>query len=145
ESILGWRSGLPLNITSNIDAYGNGRAAGQRPDPVSGADPYLENPGALVWLNPAGFSVAGPKTDHRFGYLGFNTGVGPTAFTMDLALHKTFAIAERQHVTFRFEMFNWLNHTTFGNPVTNFSDPNFGTIRSAGSPRNIQLALKYMF
>jgi hypothetical protein len=89
--------------------------------------------------------VASPKAQRRFGYLGYNALVGSTAFTMDLGLHKTFYITERQQVTFRAEAFNWLNHTTFGSPVTNVSDPNFGTIRSADSPRNIQLALKYRF
>jgi Carboxypeptidase regulatory-like domain/TonB-dependent Receptor Plug Domain/TonB dependent receptor len=145
QSIIGWRSGLPLNVTSNIDAVGNGRAAGQRPDPVPGVDPYNRNPGALIWLNRAAFDLASPKAQRRFGYLGYNSLIGPTAFTMDLGLHKTFYITERQQVTFRAEAFNWLNHTTFGSPVTNVSDPNFGTIRSADSPRNVQLALKYRF
>jgi hypothetical protein len=145
ESIVGERSGLPLNITSNIDAVGNGRAAGQRPDPVSGIDPYNRQPGALLWLNPAAFNTLAPKAQKRFGYLGYNALTGPTAFSMDLGIHKTFFITERRQITFRAEAFNWLNHTTFGNPVTNASDPNFGTIRSAGTPRNIQLALKYQF
>jgi hypothetical protein len=64
---------------------------------------------------------------------------------MDLALHKTFFLTERNQLTFRAEAFNWLNHTTLGNPIMNASDPNFGTINSAGTPRNIQLALKYRF
>lgn len=145
ESVFGQRSGLPLNITSNVDAVGNGRAAGQRPDPVPGTDPYNRHPGALVWLNPAAFNVAAPRAAKRFGYLGYNALTGPTAFSMDLGLHKTFFLTETHQLTFRAEAFNWLNHTTFGNPVTNASDPNFGTIRSAGTPRNIQLALKYRF
>lgn len=145
ESIWGWRSGLPLNITSGIDTYGNGRVTGQRPDDVLGVDSYIQQPANLLWLNPAGFNLAAPKAQHRFGNLGYNNLVGPTAFTMDLALHKTFFITERNQITFRAEAFNWLNHTTLGNPITNLSDPRFGTINSAGTPRNIQLALRYRF
>jgi len=145
ESIWGWRSGLPLNITSGLDTYGNGRPTGQRPDAVSGADAYREQPQNLIWLNPAAFNVAGPRAQRRYGNLGYNALLGPTAFTMDLALHKTFFLTERNQLTFRAEAFNWLNHTTLGNPITNASDPNFGTINSAGTPRNIQLALKYRF
>jgi len=145
ESIWSWRSGLPLNITSGIDTYGNGRSTGQRPDAVTGIDAYREQPQNLIWLNPAAFNIAGPRTQRRFGNLGYNALIGPTAFTMDLALHKTFFITERNQLTFRAEAFNWLNHTILGNPITNASDPNFGTINSAGTPRNIQLALKYRF
>jgi hypothetical protein len=145
ESIWGWRSGLPLNITSGVDTYGNGRVTGQRPDDVLGVNSYIQQPGNLIWLNPTGFNLANPKAQHRFGNLGYNNLVGPTAFTMDLALHKTFFITERNQITFRAEAFNWLNHTTLGNPITNLSDPQFGTINSAGTPRNIQLALRYRF
>lgn len=145
ESIWGWRSGLPLNITSGIDTYGNGRVTGQRPDDALGIDPYIQQPGNLIWLNPTAFDITAPKAQHRFGNLGYNVLTGPTAFTMDLALHKTFFLTERQQITFRAEAFNWLNHTTFGNPITNASDPKFGTINSAGTPRNIQLALRYRF
>lgn len=145
QSIFSWRSGLPLNITSGADTYGNGRITGQRPDVVPGVDSYIEDAGPLVWLNPAAFDSATPKSQRRFGNLGYNALVGPTAFTMDLALHKTFFLTERQRLTFRAEAFNWLNHTTFNNPITNLADPNFGRINGAGTPRNIQLALKYQF
>ena len=122
-----------------------GGARAPRPDAVSGVDPYVNFTGALNWLTPGAYSAAGPRAQRRFGNLGYSTLLGPTAFTMDLALHKTFFITERHQLTFRAEAFNWLNHTTFGNPITNLSDPIFGLITSAGTPRNIQLALKYQF
>lgn len=57
----------------------------------------------------------------------------------------TFTLREQHRLTFRLEVFNVLNHAPFSNPVTSFSDPNFGKIQSAGTPRNIQVALKYTF
>lgn len=145
RGILGWRSGIPLNVTSGNDFVGNGRSAGQRPDAVAGVDPYIEDMSTQIWLDPAAFSVADVKAQKRFGNLGFYALTGPTAFTMDSGLHKTFDLTEKQHLTFRAEAFNALNHTTFGNPTTVLNNPRFGLITSAGAARAFQLALKYVF
>ncbi len=145
RGIIGWRSGIPLNVVSGNDYVGNGRSAGQRPDAVAGVKPYIEDMNTLTWLNPAAFSVAAVKAQKRFGNLGFYALRGPTVFTMDSGLHKTFDLTERQHVTFRAEAFNTLNHPTFGNPNTTLNNPQFGLINSAGAARAFQLALKYVF
>jgi len=144
RGIVGWRAGLPINVTSGSDLAGNGRTAGQRPDAV-GVDPYIENHATQVWLNPSAFSVADVRSQKRFGNLGFNAVLGPSAFNMDAALHKSFAIGERQRVTLRLESFNMLNHTQFGNPNTTLNNTNFGKILSVRAPRACQIALKYTF
>jgi len=81
RTINTWRGGIPINVTSGVDNVGNGRSAGQRPDPVPGVDPYVRE--GLVWLNPAAFTVAGVKAEKRFGYLGYNTFRGPGALTLN--------------------------------------------------------------
>jgi hypothetical protein len=145
RGILGWRDGIPLNVVSGNDYYGNGRSAGQRPDAVVSVDPYLENVDNQTWLNPAAFSVTSAAAQKRFGNLGFDALTGPHAFTLDAALHKTFSITERQKLTFRLEAFNALNHPVFSNPVTTLNNPLFGKITGVGSPRLYQVALKYVF
>ncbi len=145
RGILGWRSGNPLNVVSGSDFVGNGRSAGQRPNDVPTIDPYAENLTALTWLTPTAFSTTVLKSQKLFGNLGFNALVGPSAFTLDSGLHKTFMITEKQRLTFRLEAFNALNHLTFGNPNGTLNNTLFGLITSAGSPRAFQLALKYAF
>ncbi len=145
RGITGWRSGVPLNVVSGNDYVGNGRSAGQRPDDVVTVDPYLENLNTQIWLNAAAFSITAVKAQARFGNLGFDSLLGPSAFTLDSGLHKTFNITEKQHLIFRLEAFNTLNHTTFGNPNTTLNNTSFGLITSAGSPRAYQIALKYVF
>ena len=54
-------------------------------------------------------------------------------------------MTERQRITLRLEVFNVLNHVTFGNPNTTLNNTLFGLITSAGSPRAFQVALKYVF
>jgi hypothetical protein len=86
------------------------------------------------------------KAQKRFGNLGFDALWGPSVFTMDTGLHKTFDITERQHLTFRLEAFNTLNHQPFGNPVASLNNVQFGQFTStAVSPRTVQIALKYAF
>ncbi|HZF37523.1 MAG TPA: TonB-dependent receptor, partial [Blastocatellia bacterium] len=145
QGIITWRSGLPLDITAGDDLLESGRSAANRPDLVLGADPYLIDTGALTWLNRAAFDAKTPDAQNRYGTLGYNVFRGPSAFTYDAALHKTFALTERQSLNFRFEMFNALNHPVLGNPVTNVGNANFGKIQTASGGRNIQFALKYMF
>jgi hypothetical protein len=145
RSIVGWRSGLPFNVTSGSDLAGNGRSSGQRPDAVSGVDPYLEDHTTQNWLNPAAFSVTAVRAQKRFGNLGYNALIGPSAFSMDAGLHKTFTVRERQKVTVRIESFNTLNHTVFANPTATVNNANFGKSLSARAPRAYQMAVKYVF
>jgi hypothetical protein len=143
RSINSWRAGVPINVTSGIDVIGNGRSAGQRPDPVPGVDPYIRN--GLTWLNPAAFTTRDVRAQKRFGYLGFNSVTGTPALTLNAALHKSFQLREGQRLTFRLETFNTLNHPLLSNPLTNANDPNFGKIQTAAGARNVQVALKYAF
>jgi hypothetical protein len=145
QVISSQRSGIAFNATSGALLVQNGRVDGQRPDLVAGANAYNINPSALTWLNRAAFDIATPAAQRRFGSLGYNALRGPSGFTFDASLHKQFQITERQRITFRFEMFNALNHPVLGNPVSAVSNPNFGTILNASGGRNIQLALKYNF
>ncbi len=145
HGITSWRSGLPFNVTAGTQLVPNGRVAGQRPDYVGGTDPYDRNTTALTWLNRAAFDNTAPLRERRYGNLGYNTLRGPSGFSFDGALHKQFRIQETHRLTFRFEMFNALNHKILGSPVATLTNPNFGLIQTASGGRNIQLALKYNF
>jgi len=59
------------------------------------------------YFNASCFGVAAPGTngDWQLPYIH-----GPAYFNSDLAVFKTFAVTERQHVEFRISAFNFLNH-----------------------------------
>jgi hypothetical protein len=146
QGILGWRTGLPINITSGRDTAQNGRLAGQRPDAVAGTSQYApSSTDPLLWLNRAAFDSNAAAAQRRFGNLGFNSARGPHAFTWDAGLHRTFSITEAQRLTFRLELFNALNHVVFSSPDSVLTSPNFGRILTGSEGRRIQLALKYQF
>jgi hypothetical protein len=136
-----------------------------RPDVVLGVPFYLygpQYPGGKA-INAAAFSS--PPAGQQ-GNLGRNALRGFGAAQWDLAVHRDFPIRESIKLQFRAEMFDVLNHPTFGPPVGNLSQPNFGVstqmlgqslnygnlgsgafdpLYQIGGPRSIQLALKLMF
>jgi hypothetical protein len=65
-----------------------------------------------------------------------------------LALLRAFpfeALRRPMGLEFRAEFFNLANHPNFGLPVTNIQAATVGQILSAGTPRDIQFALKFSF
>ena len=149
----GWRlsgivraqSGRALNITSGADRALTGMQ-NQRPTQV------LDNPygdkSISNYFNPAAFAQPALGTH---GNAGRNAYEGPGARAIDLALVRGFRFLETQRIEARIEAFNALNWTRLGlgdnqgDPITNFSNANFGRILSSGDPRIMQFALKYSF
>ncbi|MGH7837667.1 MAG: hypothetical protein ACREQC_07560, partial [Candidatus Binataceae bacterium] len=69
----------------------------------------------------------------------------PGMTNWDSGLFKNFQILENMRLQFRAEFFNFTNTPHFGNPTANIQSPAAGKILSAGSPRQIQFALKLIF
>lgn len=80
-----------------------------------------------------------------------NAFIGPAFFSQDLALQKGFTTTENQLLVIRAEFFNLFNRSNFYNPISELSpdgahlNPEFGLIRSAHDPRQIQFAVRYDF
>jgi hypothetical protein len=66
--------------------------------------------------------------------------------TMDLALSREFAVAERLRFQIRGEAFNAMNRTNLGTPNRFVNTPQFGTITDAATPgREMQLSARLSF
>jgi hypothetical protein len=145
--ILQFQSGQPFtvdlladddNSNTGIDSLGFG--ANDRPNVVG--NPQLSNPSANEWFNTAAFVI---PPYGSFGNSGRNTLTGPGMATVDLSLVKNTMIGEHATAQFRVEAFNVVNHTNFNLPDNFIGSPTFGQILSAGNPRRLQLALKFLF
>jgi hypothetical protein len=137
------RSGAWYSVSSGRDNSLTGIGL-DRPNVVSGVNPYTRNMQTLQWLNPAAFV---PNSIGTFGNLGQASLVGPGSFAMDLAVTRNFNVPrhEGHRVELRFEFFNLTNHTNFGTPDSDLTSSTFGLIQSAGDPRILQFAMKYVF
>lgn len=80
-----------------------------------------------------------------YGNSGRNILSGPAMANSDISVIKDIPVKERYKAQFRSEFFNVFNQVNFSNPDSTVNSRNFGRIRSAGSPRVIQFALKFLW
>ena len=156
--IIKAQTGPYISVTSGVDQALTGQG-GQRAVQVL-ADPYSPNRSASSYLNPAAFAQPAAGT---YSSLGANNILAPGALYVNAAVTRTFRIAERHSLQFRFEGFNIPNHANLGPPnglsgngtaagSTGFLTPTaarnsqtFGQILSSDDPRILQGALKFVF
>ena len=138
SAIYYFTSGFPLTFGVPGATLGNGW--GTRPHIVG--DLEVSDPGPSAWFNSAAF-VAPDR--YTFGSSGMGILDGPGTHSFDTALAKNFPITEGRYIQFRWEMFNMPNHVNYGNPVTTTGLSTTGQIFSAGSARNMQFGLKFVF
>jgi len=88
----------------------------------------------------------------RFGNLGRNVVIGPGFSNVDLSVVKSTKLTEGVSLQFRAEVFDLLNHASFGQPGRIVGTPGFGRITNtrfptgdSGSSRQLQFALKLIF
>jgi hypothetical protein len=144
-------SGGPLNVTIGRDQALTG-AQNQRPN-VNG-DWKLDNPTNDRYFDTSVFSLPAPGT---YGNLPRNAMRGPGTWRVDTALTRRFAISGSRQLEARLEAFNLFNHVgpgvtqqingfgAVGNPTTVFTNTLFGKVTTAGDPRIMQFAVKFLF
>jgi Carboxypeptidase regulatory-like domain/TonB dependent receptor len=147
NSIVTWRGGFPFTVYSGNDNSFSG-VNRDRANFLGGKAQLSSDRshGELIeqFFNTALFV---PNAEGTFGNSGKNNLRGPRFFNTDFGLLKTTRVNERTSVQFRAELFNIFNNVNFGQPDNVLSDgpEQFGHIFTAGSPRILQFALKFLF
>jgi hypothetical protein len=158
EGILGgWRvtainamtSGLPVNLTyTPSSTFSVSSAPTYRPNVVG--DIYTPDDQRTLanYFNAANVVIP-TSSSQPFGNAERNSARGPALFTLDLGLHKSFALpVADSRVELRVEAFNVLNRSNFNPPNGNRSATAFGTITQIATgttPRQVQLGVKLYF
>lgn len=144
SAIVSLQSGLPFNVTRgsdvNLDGNNNDRVN------VVG-NPFLDpnrsrSDVSNAWFNTAAFAAPATGTG---GNLGRNVMDAPGSRNVDLGLFRNFKIWERVTLQARGEFTNAFNMVNLSAPNGTLSAAAFGTIRTAGSMRQVQLGLRLTF
>ena len=106
------------------------------------------------FFNTAAFVPTSQVPRGIYGNSGRNFISGPGMAQTNFSVMRDFRVKEGLKLQFRSEFFNVLNQVLLGcrettggcnDPDANVSSRTFGQIRSAGSPREIQFALKLLW
>jgi Carboxypeptidase regulatory-like domain len=144
NGILTLQTGFPLALSTQNTSDAGGAVLRPNTNGQSAALSGPDNQRVARYFNTSVFSQPAPFT---FGNVGRTLPDvrGPGTHNLDFSAFKNFHIKERANVQFRAEFFNLTNTPTFGLPDQVLSDQTFGRITSAGSPRQVQFALKLLF
>jgi hypothetical protein len=135
------QSGLPFTVTYSGSPSNTG--AGTRANLVPNVSPYPQQQTINLWFNPAAFTTPPAFT---YGNVGRNTLNGPALYNLDASVSRRFAFTERKSLSFRWEMFNALNHPQFGLPASIVGVGGAGSITSSQrANRQMQFALRLAF
>ena len=144
QGIVAVQSGQPFTPLVSFDNSNTGNTGQQsgsdRPNRIG--NPHLAHPNAVEWFNTAMLPVA---SANNFGNAGRNSLLGPGYSAFDLSLLRRFSFHERATLTLQAQSFNLFNHPNLQLPAAFADQPNFGTISSANSPRELQIAARISF
>jgi hypothetical protein len=135
------QSGDMVAVSQATNSNSNLGFGVQRPNRVADPNSFAGR-SVAQWFNVAAFSLAPQFT---IGNSVRNPVRGPGLQNADLMIGKTFRIKERESLEFRAEVFNVTNTPAFNDPNGSFGASAFGTITSAGNPRDFEFALKFHF
>ena len=139
--IHSYTTGTPFTIHALTDFSNTGGDA--RPNSVLGvSNTPAGGRSRQQWFNPAAFTN---PANGQFGNVGRNILSGPGNVSIDFSAFKHFTLTERTKIQFRTEFFNLINHPNFRSPSTTYDGSNPGELTAAGTSRQIQFALKFLF
>ena len=138
------QSGIPIAVTQQTNFNAFAGFGTQRPNLVGDPELLADGRTPSRWFNTAAFATAPVFT---LGSASRNPVRGPGYKNVDLAISRRIPMPMRRATALevRAEAFNLLNAPPFANPGATFGTTTFGVISSAGDPRVVQLAAKFLF
>jgi outer membrane receptor protein involved in Fe transport len=142
DGITTLESGHPFSPMVSNTASVNSNFNGVRADKIG--NPTVPNQSTAEWFNPAAFSD--PRQPYRDGTASADSLWGPAAYVVNLALDKTFTIAEGKTLEFTWQAFNAFNIDNYGLPNNTVDVSGAGQITYSQVPmRTMQFGLHFRF
>jgi hypothetical protein len=142
-----WEDGQRFSVSSGLETAQSGYVTLADYSKSRHIGAVNSTPNGVYWFSQDEIdSFTLPEAGTR-GTSGRNSFIGPGFFELNASIGRSFHVKESKIVTVRAQSVNVLNHTNFGVPATDLSDATtFGKITTqVGSPRAIQVALKFQF
>jgi trimeric autotransporter adhesin len=133
-------TGLPLTPTYIGGVPGTGVSGTLRAE-YTGENVY-DAPAGL-FLNPKAYTA--PPAG-QYGNAGRDSITGPSQFSMNLSLARTFRVTDKLNLDIRVDSSNAINHVTFGNWITVVNSSQFGAPPSSANPmRTLLTTVRFRF
>jgi len=147
------QTGLPFTVTNGTtfsdnagvanNVVSNNVGSGSRPDLVGDPHSSVSSSGdPLLFYNPAAYAVPVGLT---FGNVGRNTLNEPGRLNFDVGVFKRFQFTEKTGLDFRWENFNFFNHTQFNGIDNTLGSSTFLDANTAHFSRKMQFGLRLFF
>jgi hypothetical protein len=131
-------SGLPLTPVYLTPVRGTGVTGTIRAD-LTGAE---LTPAAGYYLNPSAYA---PPATGQWGDAGRNSVTGPSQFSLNAGVSRTFPWGDRMNLDWRIDATNVLNRVTYASVNTLIGSPQFGLPSRANPMRKLQTSLRLRF
>jgi hypothetical protein len=132
-------TGLPQTPVIPVAVPGTGWIGSLRPS-LSGAPIYRGQNGAHV--NAAAYTI---PASGAWGTAGRNSITGPSQFSLDSGMQRTFRPSKHFFLDARIDATNLLNHAVFSSWVTTLESAQFGLPQSADPMRSLQATMRVRF
>jgi hypothetical protein len=146
SGITTFQTGFPIRILSQDDQEFENSFDFElpgKPDQIGKFHTQDPRTNGGYFFDPTAFTTA---ADGTLGTAKRTICCGPGVKNFDFSVQKDTRLTERMNMQFRAEFFNLFNTTQFLNPDGNFSNgSDFGKVKRARDPRQIQFALKFNF
>ncbi len=139
---INFGSGLPLTPTVggvSSTTTGTGITGSLR---ANATGQSINNAPAGQSFNYAAFALPAAG---QWGNAGRDTIQGPMQFSLNGSLQRTFRVAERKSINFRFDANNMLNHVTFTRFNTTIGSNSLGLLSNPGGMRSMTATLRFSF
>ena len=132
-------SGLPETPIYLATVPGTGVTGTIRPDETRAP---LSSAPAGLFLNPAAYRAPAPG---QWGNAGRDSIIGPSVFSVNASLGRTFRFRGKYNLDFRVDSTNALNHVTYTGWDTIINSAQFGLPSAANGMRSLQTTLRLRF
>ena len=132
-------SGLPLTPTYFSPVGATGIIGASRPR-LTGTSPEPITDG--TYANPEAF--AAPAVG-EWGNASRNSITGPSQFSMNASVARTFRVGERVNMDWRIDATNVLNRVTFAGVNTQIISPQFGLPNRTNDMRRLRTSFRFRF